>query len=168
MNSQPNPEEKLQRLLRLKRYEQPPEGFAEEFLEKFQRRQRSEILRRSTWSILGERLANFMQLLRRPAVLWTAGGAYAAVLLTLWLMPRPSPPGGTTVFVTGVTDAAAVNVDSRPVTHGAMPVTSPPVPGPADAIPGGKRRTGSQEQDKEPIIGPEERESQDDDKLHDL
>jgi len=167
MNSQPNPEEKLQRLLRLKRYEQPPEGFAEEFLEKFQRRQRSEILRRSTWSILGERLANFMQLLRRPAVLWTAGGAYAAVLLTLWLLPRPAPPGSATILLTGVPEAPAVNVDSRPVTPAAVPVSSQTAPA-ADAIPGGKRRTSSQEQDKEPIIGPEEREREDDAKLHDL
>jgi hypothetical protein len=167
MNSQPNPEEKLQRLLRLKRYEQPPEDFAEEFLEKFQRRQRSEILRRSTWSILGERLANFMQMLRRPAVLWTAGGAYAAILLTLALLPRPAPPGGTTIFLTGVPDAAAVNVDSRPVTPAALPVSSQTGPS-TDAIPGGKRRTSSQDQDKEPIIGPEERARQDDEKLRDL
>jgi len=168
MNSQPNPEEKLQRLLRLKRYEQPPEDFAEEFLEKFQRRQRSEILRRSTWSILGERLANFMQLLRRPAVLWTAGGAYAAVLLTLWLLPRPSPPGSnTTILLTGVPDPAAVNVDSRPVSPGARTVNSPTAPA-LDVIPGGKRRTSSQDQDKEPIIGPEEREREDDARLRDL
>jgi hypothetical protein len=167
MNSQPNPEEKLQRLLRLKRYEHPPEDFAEIFLEKFQRRQRSEILRRSTWSILGERFANFMQLLRRPAVLWTAGGAYAAVLLTLWLLPRPAPPGSTAIFLTGVPDPAAVNVDSRPVSPGARPVNSPTAPVP-DAIPGGKRRTSSQDQDKEPIIGPEEREREEDGRLHDL
>ena len=65
-------DEKLRQLLRLKRYEQPPEGFAEEFLEKFQRRQRSEIIRRSSLSILWERTQAWLDGLRRPAVIWSA------------------------------------------------------------------------------------------------
>ena len=159
MNSDQQQQEKLQRLLRLKRYEQPPEGFAEEFLEKFQRRQRSEILRRCTWSIVGERLQTFLQTLRRPAVLWSAGGAYAAVLVTLWLLPRPSQPGNATIVVTGGTVATGTLVDDRPGGH--------PVSAPVNPIPG-KRRTTEQDQEKAPLIGLEEREKQEDDKLRDF
>lgn len=162
MNPNPTPEEKLQRLLRLKRYEQPPEGYAEVILEKFQRRQRSEILRSSTWSILTERLGGFLQLLRRPVVIWSAGAAYAAVLLTLWLLPRPTHQGGST-FVIGGNMAADIPVSTTPA-----PPTAHPVSAPQPGLPGGKRRTSIQDQDKAPLIGPEERKAMEDENLRDL
>jgi len=162
MNPNPTQEEKLQRLLRLKRYEQPPEGYAEDILDKFQRRQRSEILRRSTWSILSERLGGFLQLLRRPVVIWSAGAAYAAVLLTLWLLPRPTQQGGSTIVISG-SMAADIPVSNTPT-----PPTAQPVSAPQPGLPGGKRRTSSQEQDKAPLIGPEERKAVEDEKLRNL
>lgn len=144
-------EDKLQTLLRLKRYEQPPEGFAEEFLEKFQRRQRTELVRRSALSILWERSQAWLDGLRRPAVIWTAGGAYAALLLTLWLLPRPAPKtGDIAVFVaTGRTNTQTV--DSRPNN----PRRAVPVQHIDSSVPPGKRRTTEQPQEKEKIIGPE-------------
>jgi hypothetical protein len=39
--------DEIGRLLRLKRYEQPPPGYFENFLREFRRRQRDESLRRS-------------------------------------------------------------------------------------------------------------------------
>ena len=142
-------DEKLRRLLRLKRYELPPEGFAEEFLEKFQRRQRSEIVRRSSFSILWERIQAWLDGLRRPAVIWSAAGAYAAVMVTLWLLPRPSPNDGATIFVGGsVITAPAVDY-RQDHQNGSQTITTPQ--------PGGKRRTTTQDQDKEPVIGPDEK-----------
>ena len=42
-------------LLRLKRYEQPPPGYFENFLHEFHRRQRDELLKQPLWRILMER-----------------------------------------------------------------------------------------------------------------
>jgi hypothetical protein len=50
----------IARLLRLKRYEQPPPGYFENFLHEFHRRQRDELLRQPLWRICLERVHNFM------------------------------------------------------------------------------------------------------------
>jgi len=50
----------IARLLRLKRYEQPPPGYFENFLHEFHRRQRDELLRQPLWRICLERAQNFM------------------------------------------------------------------------------------------------------------
>jgi hypothetical protein len=50
----------IARLLRLKRYEQPPPGYFENFLHEFHRRQRDELLREPLWRICLGRAHNFM------------------------------------------------------------------------------------------------------------
>ena len=50
----------ITRLLRLKRYEQPPPGYFENFLHEFHRRQRNELLRQPLWRICWERAHDFM------------------------------------------------------------------------------------------------------------
>src|SRR6266446_3639657 len=50
----------IARLLRLKRYEQPPPGYFENFLHEFHRRQRDELLRQPLWRICLERAHSFM------------------------------------------------------------------------------------------------------------
>jgi hypothetical protein len=50
----------IARLLRLKRYEQPPPGYFENFLHEFHRRQRNELLRQPLWRICLERAHSFM------------------------------------------------------------------------------------------------------------
>jgi hypothetical protein len=49
-------ENQLQRLLRLKRHEQPPPEYFETFLDEFHRRQRGEMLKQPLWQIAWERL----------------------------------------------------------------------------------------------------------------
>jgi len=49
----------IARLLRLKRYEQPPPGYFENFLHEFHRRQRDELLRQPLWRICLERAHAF-------------------------------------------------------------------------------------------------------------
>ena len=44
-------DDEITRLLRLKRYEQPPPGYFENFLYEFRRRQRDKLLRQPLWSI---------------------------------------------------------------------------------------------------------------------
>lgn len=145
-------EEQLKRLLRLKRYEQPPEGFAEEFLEKFQRRQRSELVRRSALSILWERLHVWAEGLRRPSFMWGSAGVYAALMLTMWLWPRPVPQGGVTMVLA---QDAVVSPQVNRTPAGNSNVSAPVQPA-APPVPG-KRRTKEQPQDTKSLIGPEEK-----------
>jgi hypothetical protein len=58
----------IARLLRLKRYEQPPPGYFENFLHEFHRRQRDELLRQPVWRICLERAQNFMSQLDKRSL----------------------------------------------------------------------------------------------------
>jgi hypothetical protein len=51
--------DEIARLLRLKRYEQPPPAYFENFLSEFRRRQRDELLRQPVWRICFERAYRF-------------------------------------------------------------------------------------------------------------
>jgi hypothetical protein len=67
-------------LLRLKRYEQPPPGYFEDFLHEFHRRQRDELIRQPLWRICLERTQDLMfQLDVRSLASYPA--AVAAVLV---------------------------------------------------------------------------------------
>src|SRR5262249_44019098 len=49
----------IAKLLRLKRYEQPPPAYFENFLHEFHRRQRNELLRQPLWRIFWDRAHDF-------------------------------------------------------------------------------------------------------------
>ena len=73
-------ENEIGKLLRLKRYEQPPPGYFENFLHEFHRRQRDELLRQPFWRICLERAHGFMFRLDVPS-LASYPAAVAAVLV---------------------------------------------------------------------------------------
>lgn len=52
-------DEQLSALLRLKRYEQPPEGYFDQLLRDVHRRQRAELLKRPLWKIAADRVQTF-------------------------------------------------------------------------------------------------------------
>ena len=72
------------RLIRLKRYEQPPSGYHDDFLNEFRERQRSELLRRSSMQLFVERLAAFTSDMGKSR--WLIGGALAYGLVALIMM----------------------------------------------------------------------------------
>jgi hypothetical protein len=73
-------EQQLQKLLRIKRFEQPPPGYFERALIDFHRRQREELLRRSATLIWWERFVSGLGNFRVPSYAYGAAfGAFVVV-----------------------------------------------------------------------------------------
>lgn len=76
--------ENIQRLIRLKRFEKPEEGFAEDFLREFHQRQRAEMLKQSSLELLWERTMTWWNHLTAPK--WSlAGAVVVACAAGVWL-----------------------------------------------------------------------------------
>src|SRR5215212_5861711 len=61
-------EEQIGKLLRLKKYEQPPPGYFENFLHDFHRRQRDQLLKEPIWRIALQRSQDFLFRLNIPGL----------------------------------------------------------------------------------------------------
>lgn len=89
----------IQKLIRLKRFETPGEGFTDEFLKEFHQRQRAEMLKQSSIDLLAERVQTWWSHLALPK--WSLATAMAGLCLTsFWLL------GGTTTQSAPETAAA--------------------------------------------------------------
>ena len=88
--------DEIARLLRLKRYEQPPASYYENFLSEFRRRQRDELLRQPVWRICFERAQGFaVQCNVRSLASYAAGIAavvacVAVISITIYQQPEPT------------------------------------------------------------------------------
>ena len=83
----------VQKLIRLKRYEQPPRGYeaySEDFLFEFQQRQRIEMLRRSGFSLWLERVASWFWGFGTSKWVWGGAAAYASVMMFAYLKQEPA------------------------------------------------------------------------------
>lgn len=154
-----NQEEKLQRLLRLKRHEKPAEDYFEDFLAEFHRRRRSAATDKSPglFGRMKTGLASAMEMLRRPAVGWGAVTACGVVLMVLsqrpLSSPAPAPSGGGAPAMTAssrdnpaVPSSQALPASETRVVNDAVPFPSSPPPG--------KPRTKDQPRDVKNLIGP--------------
>lgn len=84
-----NDTDDIQKLIRLKRYERPEDGYFEEFISEFQRRQRSELLQRSAHGIFCERLATYVSSFgKQPWFIGAGAGAAAALAVMFVYMDR--------------------------------------------------------------------------------
>lgn len=89
----------IQRLLRLKRYEQPPEGYYEDFLSDFHRRQRAELLKPSITTLMMERLSYWISEFRVPTFAYAGATAMAVIASVAILRVTPSQSGSQVNFV---------------------------------------------------------------------
>lgn len=88
--------EDIQRLIRLKRFEQPEEGFTEKFLHQFHQRQRAEMLQQSSLELFRERVATWWSNLLVPK--WGMVAAAASVCtMSIWLLSHPAGHSGVEV-----------------------------------------------------------------------
>ncbi|MGI8891343.1 MAG: hypothetical protein ACR2G0_11250 [Chthoniobacterales bacterium] len=89
-------ENDIGKLLRLKKFEQPPPGYFEDFLHEFHRRQRDELLREPIWSVLWQRLSaslfrfNLPSLTSYPAAVAALLICAAVVSLKVYQAPQSS------------------------------------------------------------------------------
>ncbi len=116
----------IQKLIRLKRYEQPPEDYFDDFLLEFQRRQRAEMLQRPLWQIAWERANLWLEGFRVPAI------AYASILVAALgvagiIVNSQSPaPGGDIAAAVTAAPQIAPAAPNRPVAQVSSSAKLPP------------------------------------------
>ena len=88
----------IQRLLRLKRYEQPPEGYYDEFLRDFHRRQRAELLKPSLSTLVMDRVSYWVSEFRVPTFAYAGATAVAVLASVAILKVVPSQSGSQVNF----------------------------------------------------------------------
>jgi hypothetical protein len=78
----------IHKLLRLKRYEHPTPDYFERFMDEFNHRQRSELLRQPTWSFVWERIVNAFPEFHVPRMAYAAVAAAAVGVSTVILVTQ--------------------------------------------------------------------------------
>lgn len=123
-----SPEENISKLLKLKRYEQPPPGYFDDFLREFQARQRADLIRRPLWEIAWDRLSSIAPSFQVPRMAYASIVAMA-VAASAVIMIRPAAP------VSGGNLAAA--------TRSSLSLTSPQPVTIGESVPIAMTSTGS-------------------------
>jgi len=99
-------DDEIGQLLRLKRHEQPPPAYFDNFLHEFHRRQRTELLRQPLWRIALQRAHDFMFQLNVPALSSYPAAAAAilicAAVLSVKVYQSPDAGSGGTLATTAM------------------------------------------------------------------
>ncbi len=112
----------LQKLLRLKRYEQPPPDYFARFLEEFHERQRTEIIRQPLWRIAWERLVSAIPDFHVPRMAYATVVAAALVVSTVIVVNQDSSPAtGPLVAQAPVVEPTAFALNSSPSSVTVLP-----------------------------------------------
>ncbi len=99
----------VEKLLRLKRYEQPPEGYFEDFVLEFQKRQREELLRRSVWQLAMDRMSGFFESFAIPRPVLAGGFACLVGVAAFVFRPVDDPHSPNLTTAMAVTSSSAAN-----------------------------------------------------------
>jgi len=83
--------DKIGALIGLKRHEQPPPEYFDDFLREFQERRRAELLERSSFSLMLDRVSLWLREVGNVRWAYAAGVAYALLLLGLFFWPHGDP-----------------------------------------------------------------------------
>ncbi len=115
----------ISKLLKMRRYEQPPAGHVDDFLREFHRRQRAELLRPSVREILWERLMAIAPSFRVPQLAYAAIVALAVSVSALILTQQPQQSPAVAQSAVEPAQPALSLASSKPVTiGGAVPVST--------------------------------------------
>ncbi|MEI6338063.1 MAG: hypothetical protein WCQ57_05710 [Verrucomicrobiota bacterium] len=103
------------KLLRLKRYEQPPSSYFDDFLFEFRRRQRAEMHQRSTREILWDRMMSLAPSFRVPQFAYAAIVA-VAVTASVFIVTQKPTDGNALASAHSKIPQPALSLTSKPVT----------------------------------------------------
>ncbi len=125
-------DKELQDLISLKKYEQPEEGYFDDFLVEFQQRQRSEMLKTSARGLLLERAKAWFS--EFGAMRWVigAGAAYAAVALALNIFPSQNQQAGDSTMAAS---SDSISSEDTAIAEMIIPAVSTQTEETADAMP---------------------------------
>ncbi len=108
-------ENDIGRLLRLKRHEQPPPDYFENFLHEFHRRQRTELLRQPLWQVAWQRAQDFMLQLNVPTLAsYPAAAAAVVVLATVLSLKVSQTPSNLNVAKNATQPGAELVAGAEP------------------------------------------------------
>jgi len=108
----------ISKLLRMKRYEQPPPGYFEDFMQEFHRRQRAELLKRPTWEILWDRVLSLAPTFRVPQLAYAAIVAMAISASIFIVNHKPVEGTAIATAKTEILQPSFSLTSPRPVTIG--------------------------------------------------
>lgn len=150
MNTSPDTSPELAALLRLKRYEQPPPGYFDDFVHAFHKRQRAELLRVSAWQLWVDRVGTHFtewRFLLQPRWLVPLGATYAVLMLALFFRQDKPTSAGEVARARAAANMRPVGVIPMPASSGrpSLPSRALPVsthsPDSVDPASNGLRRT---------------------------
>lgn len=113
----------LQKLLRLKRYEQPPPGYVDDFLREFHHRQRAALLREPLWRIGFERMAALFSM--HSAGRYAYGAATALVLALATVASLHNYNTGSRQLGAQATERSGLALQSNVALPGIVPQFAP-------------------------------------------